>query len=909
MTLLDDPPVATTPSVPGPAPRRSGVSSWRLAARLARRETRRRPGRTVLVALLIAVPVIAMTLGSILVRTDAAASEWSHRFAVRYGTADLAIDPGVMGTAWAGNGVELPSGTRSIDYVWASGYLSPTSESPAAYVSFTDAPLTDPMVASAFDVIDGLAPSVGEVLIGPDLAEERGLTVGDELVLDRPAGSWTISGIGRYRENHWQDLVVIPGFDRERIVPEMRQLVQVYDLPAGLSVTEIEAVATGIGALTPTVDPYFDVTQVGPILAWGWVAGVLALVAIGIIVAAAFATSARRQLVTVGQLTSNGATQGVVWRSLALQGTWTALIGTAVGMVAAVAALPFLRGLVVRLQRHDLGSFVVSPRDLVAIAITATVAGTVAAAIPARSSARVPVMSALAGRRPQPASPRWLVPTGLVLVAVGLGLLVVAGTGARTSSGSSFIWPLLVIIGVVGVVFGMVCATPLVVEQIGRLGRSAPLSWRFALRSLARSRTRSAAVVAAIAVTVGGSVAGAAFAENQLVSDGQWDVPPTPSDAVVVLQIDDVGCCEGAVDVGPLAPTEVPADLAGRLDALFPGATYAPLVMATYDPRPIDWSTYDGPFPDRMGPVVATPAMLDLLGLDAQDIETLQAEGALWPRDQYTRTNTVTSTGAGVTLEAGEFGVAGTTYPATGGDIALNPTLSARQPRYGYSLYRPIVTPEYARELGFDLVERGVIIRTGEALTSNQRQALSETFSSDQYSNGVFIEPGDPPRVAPGSDTTQPYWTFGYDNPDWRQGERDLWLVRAVTVGIALLLTALVVAIGLSLAAAEGRDERTVLAVVGARPASLRRQAATRAAVLALVGIGLGIPTGYVPAWVLFRTIESGSINDGFEQPLRVPWLVVGSMVVLIPLAVGAIAWAGSGVSQRFRPPSPTHQD
>ena len=419
----------------------------------------------------------------------------------------------------------------------------------------------------------------------------------------------------------------------------------------------------------------------------------------------------------------------------------------------------------------------------------------------------------------------------------------------------------------------------------------------------------AAAVVAAIAVTVGGPVAGAAFAENQLVSDGQWDVPPTPSDAVVVLQIDDVGCCEGAVDVGPLAPTEVPADLAGRLDAVFPGATYAPLVMATYDPRPIDWSTYDGPFPDRMGPVVATPAMLDLLGLDAQDIETLQAEGALWPRDQYTRTNTVTSTGAGVTLEAGEFGVAGTTYPAAGGDIALNPTLSARQPRYGYSLYRPIVTPEYARELGFDLVERGVIIRTGEALTSNQRQALSETFSSDQYSNGVFIEPGDPPRVAPGSDTTQPYWTFGYDNPDWRQGERDLWLVRAVTVGIALLLTALVVAIGLSLAAAEGRDERTVLAVVGARPASLRRQAATRAAVLALVGIGLGIPTGYVPAWVLFRTIESGSINDGFEQPLRVPWLVVGSMVVLIPLAVGAIAWAGSGVSQRFRPPSPTHQD
>src|SRR3546814_19615747 len=38
--------------------------------RLARREVRRRPGRTALVALLVALPVAAMVLAAVLIRTD-----------------------------------------------------------------------------------------------------------------------------------------------------------------------------------------------------------------------------------------------------------------------------------------------------------------------------------------------------------------------------------------------------------------------------------------------------------------------------------------------------------------------------------------------------------------------------------------------------------------------------------------------------------------------------------------------------------------------------------------------------------------------------------------------------------------------------------------------------------------------
>src|SRR3954468_14486563 len=88
MTLaVDDrlgPPVFQRSATHGPT-RRAG--RWRFAARLARREVRRRPGRTFLVMLLVAVPVFGMTVITVLVRTDndSAAEIWAREF----GHADL----------------------------------------------------------------------------------------------------------------------------------------------------------------------------------------------------------------------------------------------------------------------------------------------------------------------------------------------------------------------------------------------------------------------------------------------------------------------------------------------------------------------------------------------------------------------------------------------------------------------------------------------------------------------------------------------------------------------------------------------------------------------------------------------------------------------------------------------------
>ena len=176
-----------------------------------------------------------------------------------------------------------------------------------------------------------------------------------------------------------------------------------------------------------------------------------------------------------------------------------------------------------------------------------------------------------------------------------------------------------------------------------------------------------------------------------------------PADAAVVLQYDEIPCCDDIpVDAGPLPDVELPDDIAAQLDTVLPGATSAPLIVATYDPPTINWSTYNGPYPDRQGPIVATPAMIDIIGLDAADLATLRAEGSLWPLDPFGGNQEMDLT------DTGELVAAGTSYPTEGEPIVLNPPLGEHVPGYGFSLYRPIVTPEYAELVGFDLVQRGV---------------------------------------------------------------------------------------------------------------------------------------------------------------------------------------------------------
>jgi hypothetical protein len=121
--------------------------------------------------------------------------------------------------------------------------------------------------------------------------------------------------------------------------------------------------------------------------------------------------------------------------------------------------------------------------------------------------------------------------------------------------------------------------------------------------------------------------------------------------------------------------------------------------------------------------------------------------------------------------------------------------------------------------------------------------------------------------------------------------------VRAVSMGLALALVAMVVAIGLALAAKDSEDERQVLTAVGAAPASLRRVAARRAALLVAVAAVIAAPTGLLPA----AAIVEAATDDG--RSVRVDGVALLFVLVAAPVLVGAVVSVAAAVRDRLRPP------
>src|SRR5690606_10349485 len=72
---------------------------------------------------------------------------------------------------------------------------------------------------------------------------------------------------------------------------------------------------------------------------WSMVLGAVALLVVGIVISAAFAVGARRQLVSLGQLSASGASPATIRTSLVLQGTVTGVAGAVAGLVIATLAL------------------------------------------------------------------------------------------------------------------------------------------------------------------------------------------------------------------------------------------------------------------------------------------------------------------------------------------------------------------------------------------------------------------------------------------------------------------------------------------------------------------------------------------------------------------------------------------
>ncbi|MEL6890972.1 MAG: FtsX-like permease family protein [Actinomycetota bacterium] len=848
MTVLS----AATARSASPHVRRSGVgrrASRRVAARLAWRETRRRRGRTLLVLLLVALPVAAMTIGSLLVRSDL--SGWASDLdadadaIVRAREVDAlidAIDDGMLSddTTWA----DWRTVYTPVEATGADGRTVRSS------VEFTDIDLDDRLSDERWRTDRGRAPAAAdEVWLSDDMARRLGVDVGDRVRFVVPEMNVAVVGVGRSEWHFAQSAVIVDRIDPDDVRPGRLSTEISVDLPGGGSAEQRTALRRAFpGRVTFADDVSFEPQRSSDerrALASGWVASAVALIAVGVVIAAAFATSAQRQLVTVGQLSANGASLRTVGRALSLQGAWTGLLGAAAGVVLGLTAALVLWGRLEDLLGRGL-DLTIGWSDLAVIVATATAAATVAASVPARSAARVPVLAALAGRRPVASPPAWFGPVGLTSIVLGVVALgALAGANDPGDAGA-----LAAVAACVLVLFGLVCLSPLIVFAVGAVGAGFGGVVRLASRSLASTRMRSAAVLTAVATVVAVTTAGVMLLDEW---ERTWSVEGIPDEQVVVESVRSTG---GGV---------IPTRLRDELEATLPDATWAELETVALAGRSLAAG----------GATIASPELLD--AIDA----AVAVRAALADGFAVARTGTVVMSPSGV---SDDLASAGEIELAAGSTIEL---LAVPLDDWGEGWYAQILVPEGAVPAGAGSRSDQIVIGLDAPLTDDQAERLSElrSFSFDAPSRqSAFVADGGP------VDDLVNDWTISFADPRF---EPPWSVIRTVAVTSAIGLVLLVVGIGLSLAAAESRDERDVLTVLGARRRTRVGLAAVKAAVLTTAAVVVGSTIG-----VVVIRVVSGAAQ---AEPLRIPWVDLSWFALTVPIVATAVTLIASWVASSRR--------
>jgi hypothetical protein len=479
----------------------------RLAWHLAQREVRRRPGRTSLVVLLVAVTVAGVTVSDVVYRT-------------RQLPTPAALGRAAAKSALSMNGRDQSQGVATILSLVPSGVDAVAGwEAFRVPVQRFDRPglgsfpmlstvdATRPLLAGFVRLRAGRLPSgAGEALLGPTTAVGLELGVGDILHLARPRLDLAIVGIGSTAEA--SDLLLAPGYSVRGFAANFVSAV-VYTsvlMPIDTSTCcgKQGTYSMHPNLLTPPPPPVANYNE----LLIAWLVATLVLSVLGIVIAAAFAASGRRQLVTLGQLGATGGDERFARQFLGLQGLVTGLVGAALGvaggLAAASAAETFWRN--ANRPRVVVG-------DLAVVVLTTTVVATVAALVPTRGLTKAPVLAALAGRAPVSQVRR-----GQLRIAAavgGLGLVVLGVAVAATHSGHYASLTLAAALLGGAAVLGSVCLlAPIVVDRWGALADRSGGAVRLAARSMVRHRARSASLVAAIVAIGALGVAGAAGIER-----------------------------------------------------------------------------------------------------------------------------------------------------------------------------------------------------------------------------------------------------------------------------------------------------------------------------------------------------------------------------------------------------------
>ncbi len=217
----------------------------------------------------------------------------------------------------------------------------------------------------------------------------------------------------------------------------------------------------------------------------------IALVAVG-----GFTVLAQRRLRSLGMLGALGATDRNIRLVVRVNGVLVGLIGALAGTVLGLVIWLAYRPTAQADAHHLIGTFqlpwiVIGPA--IALAVLATY---FAAARPARSITRIPLVAALSGRPAPPKQVHRSALPGVVLFVVAAALLSYSGKSANGGGA------LELVLGIVLLIVAIILLAPFCLVVLARLGRRAPIAVRLALRDLVRYRARSGSALAAISLGV-----------------------------------------------------------------------------------------------------------------------------------------------------------------------------------------------------------------------------------------------------------------------------------------------------------------------------------------------------------------------------------------------------------------------
>ncbi len=866
---------------------RGPLAGWRLPLRLAWRDARRAKGRSLLVLVMIALPVMGVAAADTLYSTQSVSGvEGLER---RLGTAEarVSLAPGsreAVQDADPDTGVSAVGPRREpgratladVERVLGVSDLPAveleTESTRAAtdggqtYVELTGTDLLDPLTRGLVEPVSGRLPRTdGEAVVNADLAE-RGPGVGEELEL---AGGTRLevvgiveSAQGRGFPMAWARPAAVDGQGAGSTLLIGGAAVtweQVRALNALGATVLSRAVVTDPppeSALPPEIRGFDEGIDEATVTVLALVV-VMVLIEVVLLAGPAFAVGARRQSRTLALIAAAGGVPGqarrVVLATGVVLGSLGAVLGLALGLLAAVALTPVLQGF----STTRFGPFDVTWLHLAGIAAFGTLSALLAAAVPAWIASRQDVVAVLAGRRGDTRASRRSPLLGLVLLGVG-----VAGAAYGASGGGEIAIAASAIVSVLA----MILLVPVVVLAVSRLAGRLPLPLRFAARDAARHRTRTVPAVAAVAATVAGVVAlGIAVSSDE--HQNQETYQPTLADGYGLVTAygggvdwpayrDAVARTVPEDDVSTVQALVLPVEGRGfrQLEVAQPGDTDpllvsvgGPFASATLvaDRLPPGLPGIDATEADRASRVLASG------GVVAFASEAVDGDRVVLRTAEYS--------GRGRVVDRQRLEVAGT-YVQVDGD---------------YSPVDAVVAPAVADRLGGRTRVTGLVVDA--PITEAAERSVDEALTALPGQVSLSVERG---YVA----------------------DEETVIVQLIlaALGAVLMLGGTLTATFLALS--DARPDLATLSAVGASPRSRRAIAAAYALVVGLVGAVLGALVGAIPGVAITYPLTgpgSSGTTGGPATYLDVPWLLVTGVVLGLPLLTAAVV----GLTARSRLP------